>query len=242
MQPPPGVSASVERPSTSCASWRQRCSPRPVPPWRRVDDWSSCTNRSKTRSRSLGGCRDRGRPRRKRTSSPTQRRRAARSAPSGAYFAAFSTRLSRIALDLRRVGHHRARLDRAALHRAGPCVSGRGDRPWRSTTKRSSISIALAAAVARLGVLGRGDEQELVDQSLQPAALVDGHVEQLRALFVGHAAVEAFERVHGAEHHRERGAQLVGDGRDEVALLPVEVDLAGQGDLALLVQRRVRRR
>ena len=101
------------------------------------------------------------------------------------------------------------------------------------------MSIALALQLD-VGVLGRGDEEELVDESLQPRALLDGHVEQLRALLVGHAAVEPVERVHRTEHHRERRAQLVRHRGDEVALLAVEVDLAGEGDRALLVQQRVR--
>ncbi len=115
---------------------------------------------------------------------------------------------------------------------------GRGRRAQPG--RRARRSRCVRGVQLHVGVLGRGDEEQLVDEPLQPTALVDGHVEQLGALFVGHPAVESFERVDRTEHHRERRAQLVRDGRDEVALLAVQVDLAGEGDLAFLVQERVR--
>ena len=91
-------------------------------------------------------------------------------------------------------------------------------------------------------MFGRGNEEQLVDEPLQAPALLQCHVEQLRALFVGHPPVEPVERVHGTEHHCERGPQLVRHGGDEVALLPVEVHLPGQRDLALFVQEGIGRR
>ena len=91
-----------------------------------------------------------------------------------------------------------------------------------------------------LGMLGRGDEQQLVDQSLQPPALVDRHPEQLCFLLTRHPAVQPVEGVHRSEHDAERCAQLVRHGRDEVALLAIQVDLSREGHRAFVVQQRVR--
>ena len=89
-------------------------------------------------------------------------------------------------------------------------------------------------------MLGGGDQQQLVDQTLEPATLVEGHVEQLRALRGRHTAVQPVERVYRAEHDGERRAQLVRDRGNEVVLLAVEVDLQRQRHRELLVHHRAR--
>ena len=106
-----------------------------------------------------------------------------------------------------------------------------------------TLEVDLVHPHGRCRLLGCRDEQQFFDQPAEPLAVVDGAVEQLRhdarrptgcpsRLIV---SIVPDDRGH-------RCAQLVRDGRHELAFLAVQVELLAVGLVDLLVEAGVRHR
>ena len=182
------------------------------------------------------GSRDRGRAPR----SARVRRRGCSSSstrpPSGEYLTAFSTRLTSTCS--------------SPSASAATCGPGSGAVSTSSTSGRQVRRGRRDHAARELGRVGPADrdrrragveparEQDVVDDPREPLRLAGDHLEHARLLLVPEHDVVAAQRHRGAVDRGERRAQLVRDGRDEVALQLLDRALVGQ--VAEGVDRAVR--
>ena len=197
-----------------------------MPPTPRERFGSRRKNFSKIRSCSEAGIpRPRSRTA-KRTRPSTGSSSSSTRPPFGEYLTAFSTRFTSTC--------------RSPSASAATCGPGSGAVSTSSTSAGRCVAAAAITLRASSVAFGPADqdrrrpgveparEQDVVDDPGEPLRLAGDHLEHARLLLVPEHDVVAAQGHRGAVDRRERRAQLVRDGRDEVALQLLDRTLLGQ--------------